>query len=185
MSADIKRCVCGRCAAHDRGARGPFTPSELLAQVVNAPAAVEMPAELAALSVDVDQALEEYEAAQQGWQRILLERQRAVEEHRQERVNVLHGATAQVVTGDGLVEVASDQDVAAAQEEVERAGERLSRVRAAYHDAAHRLTEQRVAAAYAEDQERLTAERQARREAALRRQERRGLRRIAAMVTRG
>lgn len=157
------RCGCGRCRSHDSGKRGPFTQQEFmqLIGVVNEPAPVEMPAALAVLSVALDEALAEHDANHQTW-KFAYQRQHL---------------------GSSPPTAATTAELQDAQEGLQVAEKRLEAARSAYNAAQQAITSQQVAADYAADQRRQVAEKLARQEAALVRNNKRGLRALAAKVT--
>lgn len=129
--------------------------------VVNEPVAVEMPAELAALSVALDEALEQYDDNLQTWQ---------LADHRQ------HASSSEPTP-------ATAADLEDAHAGLVVAEKRLKTARDLYNAAQQTITAQRVAAEYAADQRQQAEQRLARQEAALARIRKRGLRALAAKVT--
>lgn len=152
-------CGCGHCRAHASGRTGPYTPADFieLFGVVNEPAPVEVPAELAELGIEVDVALARYDRAKSAWEESLV----ALGAVRQEGAIVVRYGVPVHVQGDPDAVREADEEARAAKALLDEVGDDLSRARAAYNDARRRLTTQRLTEEYAADQAAQAAERAA------------------------
>ena len=174
--SEPQRCGCPRCAAHAAGERGPFTSRDFvrLFGVVNEPAPVEVPAELATLGIAVDVARQRYEAAQAEWS--AASRRAAIAESAQSHHTGMPSPAERQAAAD------AGEEVAAAKDELTEAGEVLDRAQVAYNSLARRLQDRATVEAYRIEQEGLAAAREAARLARKTSARRGGLRAIRAKV---
>lgn len=141
-------CGCARCRAHAADQFGPYTPREFveLFGVANEPGPVEVPAELAALGIELDAALERRERAFGAWSDAMRRgadeaEARAVLEDEDERLGAARVAyndlARRLSERRTMEEYAADQAEQAAQREAARAARegagwrsRMGRIRA-------------------------------------------------------
>ena len=175
--SEPQRCDCPRCTAHAAGERGPFTSQDFvrLFGVVNEPAPVEVPAELAALGIAVDVARQRYEVTLGEWS--AASRRAAIAESAQSR----HTGTPSPAERQAAADAGDEE--AATKDELTEAGEVLERAQVAYNSLARRLQDRAAMEAYRLEQEGLAAEREAARVARKTSARRGGLRAIRAKVS--
>lgn len=144
------RCGCTKCRAHDEGRFGPYSPREFSALfgAVNEPGPVEVPSELVELGLAADAAASARDGVAVRIADAVLARYRLAPAD-------VAGRDAADAALEDLVGLLEGED------------QRLAVARAAYNDAARRVSVARAAREYAESVEARRVEAEAEREVAL------------------
>ncbi len=142
---------------------------------MNEPEPVEVPADLAALGIEVDAAVARWDAANADWQSALIAVARA------EAALSRHTGTPSASERRALEDAKADEWEARA--EYDDASEALGMARVAYNDLAGRIQHRALMDAYQADQEAQAAQREVARQVSRAAGRRRGLRAIKARVS--